>query len=136
MDMVDAGLDELLDPGQVPLRVGAADDALAHRFLGHELGDRLEVGGDAQLRQEPRRNGCRRRPLRARDTPGLGLVVGDADGQLAVARLALAAPGGEGVDELGRGRGRDQPSPIRPANSAPLGPPAATTIGGGSDGRE
>ena len=60
VDVVEAGVGELFDLVYVGVGLGAADDALADVPLAHQLGDGFEVRGDAQLRQEPRRD-CGRR---------------------------------------------------------------------------
>src|SRR3954453_8228002 len=51
VDVVVAGVDELLDFLQVLFGVGAADDALGDRLLVDQFGPLFEVGGEGQLEE-------------------------------------------------------------------------------------
>ena len=133
VDVVEAGVDVLLDRGAVALGIRAADDQLGDLVAAHHLCRLLEVARERQLLAERSSQTCVRPDLvRRRDR--LVLVRGPADGQLRKPRLAGAACAVEGRDELALGAVATSPSPISPASSAAFGPLAATMISGGSSG--
>ena len=115
VDLLEAQLGELLEPGGVPGRVGRDQDGLAHVLRAHvrsglvELLHRLEVPGE-------RRAEYVRSPLVVRDAERLLLAVRPAEVDLEVDGLALAAALPEGADHtLERGAGLvDRHQPVGP----------------------
>src|SRR5690606_41291550 len=91
MSRVEPGVEELLNPGNVLLRVRAADDGLRHILLTHGRGRLLVVARQRQLLADVARQRGVRPPL-ARDLPGRLLARRPADGELTVAGHPGAAP--------------------------------------------
>jgi predicted ester cyclase len=104
VQLVDAGIGELLDRPRVALQVGPAGNGFGEHVLGHELGGLLEV-----LRHREHLGELSRqpfvRPESANRLSCLGLVGPVADLEAALDELAAPSRGAKAGDQIGVGHG-------------------------------
>lgn len=133
VDVVVAGVGELLDRSPMSIGVRAADNLRGDVVLGKELGHLLEVARECELLAQLTWRGGVRPPVE-RGLPGRRLVLCPADGELPDPRLVGSTSASNSERSSSSGAVPIRPSPAVAASFAAFGLLAATMMGGGSSG--